>query len=130
MIKECQEEAGLSPEIASKCIPCGTVSYFLEGSKGLSPELQFVFDLELPLDFVPKAEDGEVSAFYHLTPQEVMEKIVTEEFKPNCALVLLDFFIRRGFVEPDAVKDYPQLVSSLRLDIYSLDELLNTKNTF
>ena len=29
------------------------------------------------------------------------EKIATDEFKPNSALVVLDFMIRHGFVTPD-----------------------------
>lgn len=33
------------------------------------------------------------------------EKIATDEFKPNCALVVLDFMIRHGLVTPD--KDKP-----------------------
>ena len=29
------------------------------------------------------------------------EKIATDDFKPNCALVVLDFMIRHGLVTPD-----------------------------
>lgn len=29
------------------------------------------------------------------------EKIATDEFKPNCALVVLDFMIRHGLITPD-----------------------------
>ena len=32
---------------------------------------------------------------------QVKELIATNEFKPNCALVLLDFFIRHGTIDPD-----------------------------
>lgn len=32
---------------------------------------------------------------------QVKEKIATDEFKPNCALVVLDFMVRHGFVTPD-----------------------------
>lgn len=34
-------------------------------------ESQFVFDLELPLDFKPKVGDGEVHDFYLLPIEEV-----------------------------------------------------------
>lgn len=124
MVKECEEEAGLSPELAAKCVPAGAVSYYAEGSKGLSPEIQFVYDLELPHDFVPKAVDGEVANFYHWTVEEVMEKMVTPEFKPNCALVLLDFFIRKGFITPDAEPRYLDLLAGMRTNLYQLDTLL------
>ena len=30
------------------------------------------------------------------------ELLATNEFKPNCALVLLDFFLRHGAIDPDS----------------------------
>ena len=32
---------------------------------------------------------------------QVKNKLATDDFKPNCALVVLDFMIRHGFVSPD-----------------------------
>lgn len=32
---------------------------------------------------------------------QVKDEIATDDFKPNCALVVLDFLIRNGFVSPD-----------------------------
>jgi hypothetical protein len=123
IVKECQEEAGVSREMAAKCIPAGAVSYFSELPRGLSPEIQFVFDLQLPHDFVPKAMDGEVGAFYHLTVEEVMKKIVTPEYKPNCAMVLLDFFMRKGIISPDNQKKYLEILVGMHVDLYHLDFL-------
>jgi hypothetical protein len=37
----------------------------------------------------------------------------TDEYKPNCALVIMDFLIRHGFVAPDQPK-YVELVQKLR----------------
>ena len=39
---------------------------------------------------------------FYFTLQQVKEKIATDEFKPNCALVVLDFMIRHGLVTPDS----------------------------
>lgn len=39
-------------------------SYFFEDERGLFPETQFLFDLELAPDFKPVANDGEVEQFY------------------------------------------------------------------
>lgn len=40
-------------------------SYTYEGSDGgIYPECQFVYDLELPEEFVPQVGDGEVQEFY------------------------------------------------------------------
>ena len=39
-------------------------SYFNEAEDGLQPETEYIYELELPTDFVPTPEDGEVSIFY------------------------------------------------------------------
>jgi len=43
----------------------------------------------------------------------VKEKIATDEFKPNCALVVLDFMIRHGLVTPDNGEVVPSNLFSL-----------------
>ena len=42
-----------------------------EDQRGIFPETQFVFDLEMPESFQPVNIDGEVEAFYLLTIEEV-----------------------------------------------------------
>ena len=42
-----------------------------EDERGVFPETQFVFDLEMPESFQPVNIDGEVDAFYLLTIEEV-----------------------------------------------------------
>ena len=45
----------------SKCAkPAGAISYTIVNQYGISPEVEFVYDLELPSNFVPKNIDGEV----------------------------------------------------------------------
>lgn len=46
-------------------------SYTYEDEEGVFPESQFVFDLELPASFEPRAGDGEVQEFSLLPVQEV-----------------------------------------------------------
>ena len=41
-----------------------------------------------------RPNDGEAETFSLMTSEEVVDRIVREEFKPNCAIVLVDFFIR------------------------------------
>ncbi|XP_057312727.1 uncharacterized protein LOC130654201 isoform X2 [Hydractinia symbiolongicarpus] len=114
VIKECKEEAGIPEKLASTARPAGIVSYFHENELGLFPETQFVFDLELPRSFEPTNTDDEVSDFYLLPIKEVKELIATDEFKPNCALVLLDFFIRHGAIDPDKEPNYMEFAQSCR----------------
>lgn len=115
VVKECGEEAGVDPELATSAKACGAVSYqTFQDSGGLKREVLFVFDLELPETFRPKAEDGEVQDFRLLPVEQVMSLVRdTDEFKDNCNLVLLDFFVRHGLMEADA-PGYLQLVRGLR----------------
>lgn len=114
MMKECWEEAGIPSELSQKVLPVGAISYCLETHQGLRPDIIFNFDLELPTDFIPVNTDGEVENF-HLWPiEKVMETVRdTEDFKFNCALVIIDFLIRHGFISPEH-PDYMEIISGLR----------------
>lgn len=110
LIRECAEEASIPQELAKAASSAGCVSYFFEDERGLFPEVQFVWDLKLPRDFQPINSDGEVGEFYCWPMAKVKAKIATEEFKPNCALVVLDFMVRHGFVKPDSEPHFVEFV--------------------
>jgi len=114
VIRECKDEAGIPEKLASTARPAGTISYFAENELGLFPETQFVFDLELPRSFEPTNTDDEVSDYYLLPIKEVKELIATNEFKPNSALVLLDFFLRHGAIDPDTEPNYINFTQGCR----------------
>ena len=59
-VKEAAEEAGIDSEFASKMVPAGSVSFLHRTERGIHPNTEFVFDLELPDHFVPRNTDGEV----------------------------------------------------------------------
>ncbi|CAI9744282.1 nudix hydrolase 20, chloroplastic-like isoform X1 [Octopus vulgaris] len=120
MKKECQEEASIDESLLEKLIPAGSVSYMYGTQDGLYPETQFVYDLELPPDFAPKNADGEMSNFYLLTIDEIKKKILEEDFKPNCGLVILDFLIRMGIITPDTEPRYLEIVELLHRPIQYL----------
>ncbi|MBK5967386.1 MULTISPECIES: DUF4743 domain-containing protein [Thiorhodovibrio] len=112
--KECYEEAGLRAEIADQAHPVGAISYCRENRAGLKPDLMYCYDLELPLELTPVCTDGEVAAFERWPIERVMETVRdTEDFKLNCNLVIIDFFIRHGLITPDD-PDYFELVQRLR----------------
>ncbi|CAL1539909.1 unnamed protein product [Lymnaea stagnalis] len=100
--KECKEEASVSDDILDGLKFVGTMSYFYEDERGLFPECQFIYDLELPNDFRPVNADGEVASFQLFTMNEVKNLIVEENFKPNCAAICLEFLIRHGLLDADA----------------------------
>ncbi|CBN74091.1 Adenylate kinase family protein [Ectocarpus siliculosus] len=115
MQKECEEEASLPSSLSCKIQPTGQVSYRYGTRKGLSTKFLCVFDLEVPEDFVPYNGDGEVEEFILMPVEEALKTIKTDlaRWKPNCALVMIDFALRHGFLDPDH-PDYLELVHQLR----------------
>lgn len=121
LVREAAEEASLSEQLVrSNAKACGTVSYFhmrdtkAGGEAGLlQPECQYVFDMEIGPEIIPQPGDNEVEDFYLWTVDEVKTALAEGQFKPNCAAVLLDFFIRRGILTAENEKDYMEIVSRL-----------------
>ncbi|XP_013880226.1 thiamine pyrophosphokinase 2 [Austrofundulus limnaeus] len=113
LIKECQEEACIPAHIATQARPVSTVSYTYEDQEGVFPESQFVFDLELPVGFKPSIGDGEVQEFYLLPIDKVKELLAGDDFKPNSAMVVLDFLIRHSIIEPDTEPFYQDFLAGL-----------------
>ena len=104
VMKECAEEANLEHEvIRSSLKSAGVVTYFyMKNDLFAQPEIQFIFDLLLDEIVTPAPNDGEVEAFYKMTVEQATQYLQDHQFKPNCALVLIDFFVRHGFISPDA----------------------------
>ncbi|CAK4033757.1 related to thiamin pyrophosphokinase-related [Lecanosticta acicola] len=126
LVRESAEEASLPEELVRKgAKAAGTVTYFHirdhragGETRLLQPECQFVYDLELSEDVVPKPSDDEVEGFELKTVEETKQALRDGEFKPNCALVLLDFFVRHGILTPETDEGYIEIVARLhrRLD--------------
>lgn len=113
LIKECGEEADIPPALARCAVPTGCVSYRLDIDRGLRHDTLFLFDLELPEDFVPRPVDGEVESFELLPLAEVRRLVEdTQEFKFNCNLAIIDLLLRHGHVQPDD-NDYTAIVAGL-----------------
>ncbi len=113
MMKECAEEAGIPIHIARQARAVGAITYALEDKVGFRPDLLFNFDLELPDDFSPVNTDGEVDAFYLWPMEQVVETVRdSDAFKFNCALVVIDFLVRHGYIAADD-PDYSDIVEGL-----------------
>lgn len=105
--KECDEEASIPAELARRAIPVGAIAYRHETEAGLKPDEMFCYDLEIPEGFTPTPNDGEVHAFHLMPARDVLALVRdTDRFKFNCALVLIDFFMRHGLLDPDKEPDY------------------------
>jgi 8-oxo-dGTP pyrophosphatase MutT (NUDIX family) len=92
LVKEAWEEAGISATLAQKATPGGTMSVLREVPEGVQSEIISIYDLELPEDFQPRNQDGEVSEFRLLAFESVKRETLTYE----AGLVARDYFNRRA----------------------------------
>jgi 8-oxo-dGTP pyrophosphatase MutT (NUDIX family) len=113
LVKECGEEAGIPPAWADTAPCAGAITYTGTMPEGLRRDVLYCYDLDLPPDFRPECQDGELEEFM-LMPVEEVAAIVrdTVEFKFNCNLVIIDFLVRHGLIGPDA-PDYLAIVKGL-----------------
>ena len=91
LVKEAWEEAGIPAELARSARRGGTASILREVPEGVQSETVHVYDLDLPADFEPKNQDGEVSEFLLLRFERVLENRLTHE----AALAARDYFSRK-----------------------------------
>jgi 8-oxo-dGTP pyrophosphatase MutT (NUDIX family) len=97
LVKEAWEEAGIPAELAQRATRGGTVQLLREVPEGVQCEVIHVHDLELPRDFTPRNQDGEVAEL-RVAPFGEVRRLIddTEEMTVDAALVALDFFSRRS----------------------------------
>jgi len=113
LIKECKEEANIPENMLTSARATGAITYCCETAVGLKPDTLYCYDLELPQFFTPENTDGEVAEFQLLNIEEVAQLVHdTDEFKPNCNLVIIDFLIRHGVIRPDQ-ENYLEMVAGL-----------------
>jgi Domain of unknown function (DUF4743) len=102
LLKEGEEEASIPRSLTSRAVPAGAVSYRMENELGIRDDVLFVFDLEMPADFLPINQDGEIVHFELVPAAAVLERVrTTDDFKFNVNLVILDFAVRHGLLRPD-----------------------------
>ncbi|KAG6007262.1 hypothetical protein E4U21_006180 [Claviceps maximensis] len=119
--REAMEEAGLAVDVKTGQVSnregeyVGTVergpliSFFdkkdgVAGSEHgqLEPGIRFTFDLQVDARFVPEPSEPEAIAGFMLkNVDEVKRDLKNRAWKPNCALVMLDFLLRKGQMQPE-----------------------------
>ena len=94
-IRELWEEAGVPVALAAAFELTGSSLRSLRPTRiGYHDEIVYCADLELPLDFMPACQDGEVAEFLCLTPDEAAAALARGEFAPEAGLVLADWLAR------------------------------------
>ncbi|PGH29899.1 hypothetical protein GX50_07341 [[Emmonsia] crescens] len=120
MLREAYEEASLKREDAGKAIATGALRYIYErdsragGETGLlQPECEYIYDLHLESNIILTPKDGEVEWFNLMLVDEVIKELRKGNFKPNCAVVIIDFLIRHGKITAESEEDYEEICSRL-----------------
>jgi 8-oxo-dGTP pyrophosphatase MutT (NUDIX family) len=121
ILHEADEEASLPVSFVRKHVqPVGVITYVAESAAGSGgdfglcvPDILYCYDLEVGQDVTPKPQDNEVEDFYLMSVDEVKEALLREEFKTNCASVMIDFFIRHGIITDDNEPEYLDIVTRL-----------------
>ncbi len=114
IIEECYDESNIKKELAEKIKPVSLISYGMQQGTFFRRSTAFVFDLELPMGFVPKSNDGEVESFCLFDYEQIIHMINnTQDLKDNCDLIITDFMIRHGVIMSDKPY-YVEVVKSLR----------------
>lgn len=113
VVKECEEEAGIGDSLARQSQFVREIRYCEATSCGLKQDTIFCYDLMLPETFEPVNRDGEVAGFELWPLVELAERIATtEDFKPNCNLVMIDLLIRKGGID-STHPDFQEIISAL-----------------
>ena len=121
VVEEAAEEASLSEDLlrarvrSGGCITCMSVTGDdWPGEKGLvMPDVLYVYDLELPKDVNPRPHDEEVDNFRCMRIGEVQEALLAKQFKPDAAIVLVDFLIRHGVITAENEGNYVDIMMHL-----------------
>lgn len=118
VIKECHEEAGLDKDYITNNVKNAGALLYLYWQKNqlierVQPEVEFIYDLCFndETSIVPHPVDGEAEDFQLLDVDQVVEKLKNLEFKPNCRMVVIDFLIRHGYLDPEIEHNFLEIQS-------------------
>jgi len=117
IVHEADEEASLPADLVRRdAYSCGVLTYMSTTSKDFGgehglviPDTVYIYDIELIEEVVPKPRDDEVKEFYLMSVDEVKKALAAAEFKTNCAVVMIDFFIRHGIITAENEKEFVEI---------------------
>lgn len=78
----------------------------------ITAELEIIYDLEFPEHITPHINDNEVHEFKHYGLQQLINLLKTDDFKPNCALVVVDFLIRHKYITPENEPKFNEILAA------------------
>ncbi|KAL1600512.1 hypothetical protein SLS60_006898 [Paraconiothyrium brasiliense] len=121
IVHEAAEEASIPANfVRANVNACGAITYvakssdaYGDGSNLMTPVILYNYDIELPEHIVPRPQDDEVEDFYLWDLEQVKKAMIKQEFKTNCAAVMIDFFIRHGIITDENEQDYLEIITRL-----------------
>jgi 8-oxo-dGTP pyrophosphatase MutT (NUDIX family) len=103
LVRECDEESGIPPELARQAVGHGVVEVLREIPQGVQWEQVWIYDLTVPADFPPQNRDGEVAEHRRIDPPALLAIMAAGAMTVDATLVTLDALRRRGWTgRPDA----------------------------
>lgn len=117
IVEEADEEASLPEDLIRRSTRSrGVISHMsltgrgFPGEQGLVvPDYIYVYDIELPVDVVPKPHDDEVDSFTCMTVAQVEIALLEEKFKPDSAAVMIDYLIRHSIISADNEPNFVEI---------------------
>jgi len=118
IMRECEEEICLDPAYTSANIrACGINSFQLTVTDLLEPacqhQVQYLYEMELRQDIVPKIGDGEVGELNLLSLGELSRAMASGQVKLTCNMTYLAFLIRHGHINAENEPDFVEICSRL-----------------
>jgi hypothetical protein len=116
-LAEAHEEAGLSKDQCKDLHSVSMVHIFRHNKHGfLYDENIYIYDLDTKGTITPHVVQEWETETIELWPYDKVLHTIknTEEFRPEAALCLVDFFIRHGVITPDNEPHFDELCFGLR----------------
>ena len=113
--KEAFEEAGIIDEqILEKIREIGTTSH-CSSKSCFSKSIQYNYELDVSEfeNFEAEPTDGEVESFKFCSVNEVLDLLVSGNFKPISAIVTVQFLIQKGVLDVENTECFHEIVKGL-----------------
>ena len=122
LVHEADEEASFPAGLVqAKARAAGVITYVQKTGPNaagfeqglIHPDCVYVYDMEVGDEVVPVPKDDEVKEFGLMDVETIKARLLQGDFKPNSAVVMIDFFVRHGLITPENEGDYVEIVSRM-----------------
>jgi 8-oxo-dGTP pyrophosphatase MutT (NUDIX family) len=111
VLKEAEEEAGIPRELAIKSLYKNNFSYIIKRYFGIRNDAVYIFDLQLPENFIPIKQDEEIEDIHLLPLKDVYNLIKNgKDFKFNSMIVTAYFLLENSNLLSSEDKNYINLI--------------------